>query len=843
MGEYTAGPGSMEMHARSAARTGGTMTNNGRAFAGVMRVALVAALSLAAVAGAGAAQATPGDLMQLPDDTRSWTEKVAPEVAALAASSPADLDVLVKLREPEAVRALSAAAPGAPVRLRWIADTAEALERDWTPGGVRVLDRFSHVAAAHVSVPAGALAAFAEDPRVDAVVPNRKVHALDLTGSAYVHVTAIQPPNTGAGIGIAVLDTGVDWTHPEFAPLGTKTIALYDAFHAAGTASYALDDNGHGTEVAGIAGAAGVNPAAIGTAPGATVVSVKILDSTGNGTEANITAGINAILASVANGNPYHIRAANLSLGGYFTGSGITGSAAVPQQPCDSQDSVMADLFQQLTSANVLPVVASGNGGCTNGVSWPACVSTSLAVGSVYDQSFASVAFSDGLQCNAAGVKGCTDDNPIPGTVACYTDSGDKLDVWAPTGAIAPTKGGGYSSSNASNPYIFGTSASAPFASGLVALLAQASPGASAATIKAAIRNTGVAITDARNGTTRNLIQADQALAGLSCAPPAAPAGIGANKTSVCVGEPAVVSWSPVSGATSYTVQVGTDAGFSSPTSATVATASYTFSSAQATSGTFYFRAQANAACGASGWSNTASLAYSAGCQSAYAHTYYLLGIARTPGVAPAFWYSDVSILNAGTAPATVRVTFYGQSSFPPAFTGTLGGGQQLTWADVLGTVFALAQDKGMLIVDSSAPLQVVSRTYSRVTNGNTVSTYGQSYVGVETGQALTTAANGWFPALRSDGAFRTNIEFVNTSAVATDLSVTFYDAGGGSIGSLTVTVPPLRWVQAVRALPAGQAAAFARVQVLAAGAQILGSASVIDGTSTDPTTIPMWVQ
>jgi len=654
-------------------------------------------------------------------------------------------------------------------------------------------------------------------------------------------VGAIQPPNTGAGVGIAILDTGVDFTHPELAPLGTKTIALYDAYHTTGDAAYAKDDNGHGTEVAGIAAAAGVNAAAIGTAPAATVLSVKILDSGGNGDESKITAGINAILSSVGSGNPYKIRVANMSLGGYD--STQTGSDAVPPQPCDSWDSVMASLFQQLTAANVLPVVASGNGGCTNGVAWPACVSTSLAVGSVYDQSFQYVTFSSSLQCNAAGDKGCTDNTPGPGTVACYTDSGDKLDVWAPTGAVAPTKGGGYTSSNASSPYVFGTSASAPFASGLVALLAQASPAVSAAAIKTAIRNTGTAITDPRNGATRNLIQAGQALAGLSCTPAAAPANIGANKTSVCSGEQAVVSWSPVAGASSYNVEIATDSSFSSPTSATATSAAYTFSTRQAASATFYFRAQANAACGASAWSDSASVSYTAQCQGTYAHTYYLSGIARTPGVAPAFWYSDVAILNAGTTPATLRLTFYGQSSFPPPSTDALGGGQQLVFADVLGSLFALSQDKGMIVVDSNVPLQVVSRTYSRVTSGTTVNTYGQSYVGVEAGQALTTAASGWFPALRSDGVFRTNLEFVNTSAVQTDVLVTFYNAGGAPIGSATATVPALRWTQIVRALPSGQATAFAKVQVLAGGAQILGSASVIDGNSTDPTTIPMWVQ
>ena len=634
------------------------------------------------------------------------------------------------------------------------------------------------------------------------------------------------------------MDTGVDWTQPELAPLGTKTIALYDAYHTAGASNYALDDNGHGTEVAGVAGALGVNASAIGTAPASTIVSVKILDSTGNGNESQIEGGINAVLASVGAGNPYNIRAANFSLGGYFTDQG-SGSAAVPSQPCDSDDPLMAGLFQQLTDANVVPVVATGNGSCTVGVSWPACISTSLAVGSVYAQSFASVSFGGPLQCGSAS--GCTDSSPGPGTIACYTDSGTKLDVWAPTGAIAPLMGGGYGTF-AANTAFFGTSCSAPYVSGLAALLAQASPTTSAASAKTAIRNTGTAITDPRNGVTRNIAQADQALAGLACTPPAAPASIGVNVTSVCSGQPAVVSWSTVSGATSYTVQIGTDSGFSSPAAATVTSPTYTFSTAQVTSGTFYFRVQANTSC-AGAWSSTAQVAYTPQCSSTYAYTYFLSGIARIPGVAPAYWYSDVSILNAGTTSANLQLTFYGQSSFPPAYTTTLGGGQQLTFTDVLGSLFGVSQDKGMIVVQTTLPLQAVSRTYSMVTNGTTVDTYGQSYNGMQASQGLTTAATGWFPALRSDGVFRTNIEFINTSTVPTSVLVTYFTGGGSQIGTVTWPVPAFSWTQIVRALPAGQAGAFAKVQVLAGGAQILGFADVIDGNSTDPTTIPMTVQ
>jgi len=338
-------------------------------------------------------------------------------------------------------------------------------------------------------------------------------------------------------------------------------------------------------------------------------------------------------------------------------------------------------------------------------------------------------------------------------------------------------------------------------------------------------------------------VQADQAIAALACSPPDAPSNVGANVASTCAGEKVVLSWSPVSGADTYTVEVASDSGFGNPSSSSTTSASYIFSSTQSTSGSFYFRVQSVSSCGASAWSGIVQVTYTPQCSTSYVHTYYLSGIAHTPGIPPAVWYSDVSILNAGISSASVRVTFYGVNSAPPAVTFSLGGGQQTSWSDVLGTLFGLSQDKGMLVVESTVPLQAISRTYSLVTSGTTATTFGQSYVGIEAGQALTTAATGWFPALRSDGVFRTNLEFVNASAVTTDLRVSFFTSAGAPLGTTTVTVPALHWTQVVRALPAGQASAFAKVQVLSGGAQVLGSASVVDGNSTDPTTIPMWVQ
>ncbi|OFV82315.1 MAG: hypothetical protein A2Y78_01800 [Acidobacteria bacterium RBG_13_68_16] len=773
-------------------------------------------------------------LMREAGTDQAWAGKIAPTLLARAAGTTKRVDFLIAFHPPEAT-ALSTASPGAPARLRWIAETGDSLERDFAPSGVRVLERYSHLATVHASAPASALALLAADPRVEGIAVNHRVHKLDVAGRALMNVDAIQPPYNGAGIGIAILDTGVDWTHPELAPLGSKTIALYDAFHTAGDANYAKDDEGHGTEVGGVAAAAGVNPSAIGVAPAATLVSVKVLDSTGNGSDSQILNGINAVLASVAGGNPYNIRVANLSLGGYD--SSASGSDAVPAQPCDDVFVwPLVDAFRQLTIANVVPVVSAGNGGCTNGVAWPACISTSLAVGAVFSSSIhGQIEFPDEQQCN--GSSGCSQFVTDAGQVACYSDSGAKLDVWAPSHcAIAPVKGGGYESC------LGGTSASAPYASGVVALLAQAQPSASGATIRDAIRHNGQAITDTRNNITRNLVVADQALSQLVCTAPAVPGSVVANRGSVCSGEQFVLSCGSVSGASSYTVQVATNAAFTGAAAADTTSTSFNYSSTQTSAATLYLRVRSNASCGASSdWSSAVQVSYTPSCAVTYGRTYFVSGVARTPGFAPAYWYTDLNVLNPGSAAASLRLSFYG-SNFPPVVTLTLGPHQQITWTDVVGTLFGLTKDKGLIVLESTQQLQAISRTYSQVTEGTTVKTYGQAYVGMESSQGLVFNQVGYLGSLRSDGQYRTNLEFLNASSAPTDVEVRFFSNAGNQIGTLTVTVPAMRWVQQTLALPSGQASAFAEVRTVANGASVISFATVVDGTSTDPTGIALWI-
>jgi hypothetical protein len=306
------------------------------------------------------------------------------------------------------------------------------------------------------------------------------------------------------------------------------------------------------------------------------------------------------------------------------------------------------------------------------------------------------------------------------------------------------------------------------------------------------------------------------------------------------------LSWGAVSGVSGYTLQVDDVPGFGSPEGLTSTTTSTSYSTARTTAATLYFRVRADASCGlSSDWSTTIQVVYSPGCTGpSYPRVYYVSGIARLPGVPPTDWYSDLSVLNVSPLAASLRIGFYG-NAVPPSVTATVSSGQQLTWANVLQSLFALpAQDVGVVVVESTQPLMVQARTYSKLVAGGVTRTYGQSYEGMEITQALTSGAVGYLPGLRSDGQFRTNLEIVNVGDVAATVEVRFFNSGGVPLGQpLPLTAQPTRRVAVTRALPSGQSGAYAVVRVTPSDARVIAFASVVDGSSGDPTTVVMGVR
>lgn len=759
-----------------------------------------------------------------PSGVAGWQAKLTPSLAAQVAQGARELPCIVTLREPQDVERVAAASE----RARWVAEGVDTLAAELGNDGVVVTRRYRYLPLVAVRVPAAALPVLAGHPLVAAVTPVRVARAMRTEGKQLMHVPEVLAQGfRGTGIGIAVLDTGVDYTHTELSPAGTKTIKLFDAI---ANDSDPMDEEGHGTAVAAIAGGSGN-----GVAPEARIVAVRVLNAEGEGSSAQILAGIDAVLDSIAAGNPHNIRVLNMSLGGYDDTEWPPGEGN-----CDALSTDFATAFQALVDAGVLVVVAAGNGGCSTGVAWPACISTALAVGAVYDANVGFQMYGE-LQCNFLG---CFDLSPSADGIACYSDSGSKLGVWAPSHcATTARKGGGQEAC------FGGTSAAAPYVAGVAALLSQAVATRTVTALRQALESSGRVLRDTRNNVERRRVDAQAALAllGSGCTPPAPPLGLAANRTHICRGEQLTLSWGAVTGAANYTLEVDDSPSFGSPEATLQASGtSVGFSTTRSTNATLHFRVRANAACGlASEWSSSTQVAYTASCSgSPYVRTYFVSGIARLPGVPPADWYSDLAVLNTSGLSADVRLSFYGNAT-PPSVTMSLLARQQVTWSNVLPSLFGLAnQDVGAIVVESTQPLLVTARTYSRQGEGSAARTYGQSYDGMEIAQALTGTLVGYLPGLRSDGQFRTNFEVVNVGDVAATVEVRFFNNGGAALGQpLSLGVQPNRRAAVTRALPSGAPAAYAEVRVAPAAAKVIAFASVVDGSTGDPTTVVMGVR
>jgi subtilisin len=166
--------------------------------------------------------------------------------------------------------------------------------------------------------------------------------------------------NTGAGIAVYVIDTGIDRRHRD---LNVSSVG-FAAENCRGGGCQAAwdDDHGHGTHVAGTIGAKQNDVDVVGVAPGVTLHAVKVLAKSGSGSRSGVIAGIDWV-AGHNRGTP---RVANMSLGGSgsksgtCTASGFNGTDAYHQALCNA------------TRTGVVFAVAAGNSGANAANSVPA---------------------------------------------------------------------------------------------------------------------------------------------------------------------------------------------------------------------------------------------------------------------------------------------------------------------------------------------------------------------------------------------------------------------------------------------------------------------------------------
>ena len=153
---------------------------------------------------------------QEPSGRPGWAARLTPGLVSAAQDGTGSRACILVFQEPAG--GLQGLATGE--RSDWIARTTSILASDLAVSGVIVTRRFSHLPMMAASVPASWLVALASDPRIAAVVPARVVKVQRTQGKQLMHVPEVQALGyKGAGIGVAILDTGVDY-HPPGALAG-----------------------------------------------------------------------------------------------------------------------------------------------------------------------------------------------------------------------------------------------------------------------------------------------------------------------------------------------------------------------------------------------------------------------------------------------------------------------------------------------------------------------------------------------------------------------------------------------------------------------------------------------
>jgi subtilisin len=226
--------------------------------------------------------------------------------------------------------------------------------------GASLRFNYNIVDAVAVMIPnSNALAALQRDPSVLEIIPDRPVHAIQApngngngkgkgngepggTVSGQVVPEGVKrvgvptASSNGAGVGVAVVDTGIDLAHADLA-VGTSS---FDAF-----GSSCQDDNGHGTHVSGTVAALDNTVDVVGVAPAATPYCVKVLDQNGSGSDSTVMAGLDWVATNANAVNP-PIRVANMSLG---------------REGTLNDNSALRASVQALKNMGVVVVVAAGN--------------------------------------------------------------------------------------------------------------------------------------------------------------------------------------------------------------------------------------------------------------------------------------------------------------------------------------------------------------------------------------------------------------------------------------------------------------------------------------------------
>ncbi len=318
----------------------------------------------------------------------------------------------------------------------------------------------------------GQRARLAADPSVAAIVPDERI---EITGFVPTGIRRVQAPASAAAAinglddvrvdaDIAIVDTGLDPTHPDLNVVGGVNCSSADP-------TAWQDEHGHGTHVAGTAAAIDRSSGIVGVAPGARLWAVRILGADGSGLLSWYLCGLDWIAAQRDPVDPsrplFEVVNMSVAKAGRDDGNcGLTNNDLLHQAIC------------RLVAGGITVVAAAANDAANAAARVPAAYDEVITVSALAD--------TDGLPGGKGGsLCWSWGGYDVDDTFADFSNYGPDVDLIAPGKCIWSSLPGGR------RGYMSGTSMAAPHVTGAAALYKATRPEASPAEVREALRYLG----------------------------------------------------------------------------------------------------------------------------------------------------------------------------------------------------------------------------------------------------------------------------------------------------------------------------------------------------------------
>ena len=382
-------------------------------------------------------------------ESKSVSVKISPEIVEKVNQGEKDIKVVIKLKENKNIKS------------------------SFSRARIEEKNKYKNYVSKNVTL--GELEELKNDENVEMIFKSHEIKAflsetVQIVNSSLTNSLTVSGINlTGTGQTVCVIDSGVDFNHPDL--IGKNNSCIIDCFDRTCVENCsAEDESGHGTHVAGIVAASG---SLFGISNNVSLIGVKILDENGygSGNDWDLSRAIDYCVSQ-------NVDVITMSLG----------TSTLYNSDCSALMSPWTDSINDAFAENISLIAATGNDGNWSHISSPACIGNVTPVGDTYDANFGGI--------NWVGT--CTDSSTFVDKIVCHANRNNMLQLFAPGALINSTY------LNKDYTQLGGTSMATPVVAGAFAILHQvlelSGQNKNGLEIENIFNSTGKTINDATSG-------------------------------------------------------------------------------------------------------------------------------------------------------------------------------------------------------------------------------------------------------------------------------------------------------------------------------------------------------